>query len=82
MPNKHLLVIEQHAIHGTDGGLRRLRSLIMDKAISFGIAVLICGNFAREYGTEGGEGVVKSLSKKQGEGVSSEHQGPSSWATI
>jgi len=70
MPNKHFLVIKQHAIHGTDGGLRSLGGLIMDKTISFGIAVLICGNLAREYGAEGSEGVVKSLSTKHDEGVS------------
>jgi len=63
MPNKHFLVIKQHAIHGTDGGLRSLGGFIMDKPISFGIAVLICGNLAREYGAKGSEGIVESLSK-------------------
>lgn len=53
----------------------------MDKPISFGIAVLICSNLAREYGAKGSEGIVKSLSKKHGEEVSTmelQHKGPSS----
>jgi hypothetical protein len=61
--NKHLLVIEQHAIHRTDSILGSLGGLIMDKPVPLGITVLICGDFARKYGAESSKGIMKSLSR-------------------
>jgi len=45
--NVYLLVIKQHTIHGFDGSLSSLGSLVVDVTVAAGSALLISGDLAR-----------------------------------
>jgi hypothetical protein len=56
--DKHLLVIEEHAVDSLDRSLRRLGSLIVDVAVSTRFASLIGGDFARKDVAKGRKGIM------------------------
>ena len=61
MPNKDLLVIEQHAIDSLDGGFGSLASFIVDKSIATRSAILVGRDFAGKNIAERSKRVVESL---------------------
>ena len=56
-----LLVVQEHTVDSLDSGLGSLSSLVVDKPVALGAAVLIRGDLAGEYVPEGSEGIVESL---------------------
>ena len=56
-----LLIVQKHTVDSLNGGLGRLSSLVVDKAVSLGAAVLISGNLAGQNVAKSGEGIVKGL---------------------
>jgi hypothetical protein len=57
----YLFVVQQHAIDMSDGGIGKLSSLIMHKAIALRTTLLVSGDLARQDFTEGSKCVMKSL---------------------
>jgi hypothetical protein len=56
-----LLLVEKHAINVLDSLLSGLISLVVNKPVSLGVAILVLGNLAAQNVAKGGEGVVESL---------------------
>jgi len=61
VPNKHLLLVQEHSVHLGDGELGTLSALKVDKAKAAGVAVLVDHDLAREDVSKGAEGVVERL---------------------
>ena len=61
MPNVNLLVVQQHAVYGLDGGFRGLGGLVVHIAVATGATVLVSGNLAGQNVAKSGEGIVKGL---------------------
>jgi hypothetical protein len=59
--NINLLVIQKHAVDSLDGVVGSLSGLVMDEAIAFGAALLVCSDLAGQDIAKGSEGVVQSL---------------------
>lgn len=69
MADVHLLVVQKHAIDGTDGSIGRLSSLVVNKAISLGAALFVGSHFAGQDIAEGSKGIMQSLCKSRNQGV-------------
>jgi hypothetical protein len=61
VPDVDLFVVEEHAIHGFDGGIGSLSGLIMNKTVSFGATDFISRDLARQNVAESRKCIVKSL---------------------
>jgi len=61
MTNEDLLVVEEHAIDRLDGVLSSLSGLVVDEAVTLGVALLIDGDFAGENITKRDERIVERL---------------------
>jgi hypothetical protein len=59
--NEDLLVVEEHAIDRLDGVLGSLRSLVVDEAVTLGVALLIDSDLAGENITKCDERIVERL---------------------
>lgn len=56
-----LLLVEKHAVDVLDGLLSSLVSLVVNEAVSLGVAVLVLGNLAAQNVPKGSKGVMESL---------------------
>ena len=61
VPDVNLLVVQQHTVDGLDSGLCSLGGVVVNETVTLGASAFVCCDLAREYITEGGESVMKSL---------------------
>jgi hypothetical protein len=59
--NVNLFIVEQHAVYELEGILGRFGSFVVNETVSPGLAMFVSCNFARQYVSESGEGIVKGL---------------------
>lgn len=57
----NLLVVEQHAVDGLDGGLSSLCGLVVNEPIALGSALLVGSDLARKDSSESGKSVMEGL---------------------
>jgi hypothetical protein len=62
--DKHLLVVQQHAVDGLDGSISGFTGLVVDETVTTRVAVLINGDLAGKDVTESSESVVESLVRR------------------
>merc|ERR1711881_168972 len=60
-PDKHLLIVQHHAVHFRNRFLRRLFGFVVHEAVSSRLTFLISGNLARQNVSKSTEGIVQSL---------------------
>lgn len=61
--NVYFFIVKKHTVHSLDRSFCSLGSLVVDKSVTLGAALLIAGHLARKHITKGRECVMKSLSK-------------------
>lgn len=61
MADVDLLVVQQHAVDGLDGGVGGLSGLVVNETVALGASVLVGGDLAGENVSEGSKRVVESL---------------------
>ncbi len=59
--NVDLLLVQKHAVNALDGIVGSLCSLVVDKAVAFGVSVLVLSDLTAEDIPKGSEGVVESF---------------------
>jgi hypothetical protein len=61
MSDVNLLVVQEHAIDGLDGGIGSLGGLVVDETVPSGTTVLVGSDLAGEDVSERGKGIMKGL---------------------